>query len=93
MKKKLYKKTVLDIQKCVSESVKKQIPALDYIMETATMSPTDKIFYEAYKKYGTRNHTWQDFRDMFHGDINLMQRTVRGWKTWDEINTMSFNLN
>lgn len=91
MKQKLYKKTVLNIQKRVSESVKKQVPALDYIMDTANMSPTDKIFYEAYKKYGTRNHTWQDFRDMFNGDVNLMCRTVRGWKTWDEINTMSFN--
>ncbi len=62
-------------------------PILDIIMEIDKMSETDKIFYEAYKKYGNRNHTWQYFKAMFHGNVENMQTTVKHWKTWTEINS------
>lgn len=88
MKTKLYQKGIANIRLLVAQSIERQIPTLDYIMGFDKMSPTDKIWYEAYKKYGNRNHTWQDFRDMFYGDLNTMQKTVKNWKTWDEINNL-----
>ena len=79
MKTKLYQKGIANIRLLVAQSIERQIPTLDYIMGFDKMSPTDKIWYEAYKKYGNRNHTWQDFRDMFYGDLNTMQKTVKNW--------------
>lgn len=70
----------------IIQASKTQTPFLDYIMQVEKMSPEDKLFYEAYKKYGNRNHTWQDFKAMFNGDIANMQATIKHWKTWDEIN-------
>lgn len=70
----------------VKELVLNQLPTLDSIMQADKMSPEDRVFYEAYKKYGNRNHTWQDFKAMFNGDIATMQATVKHWRTWDEIN-------
>ena len=70
----------------IIQASKTQTPFLDYIMQVEKMSPEDKLFYEAYKKYGNRNHTWQDFKAMFNGDIATMQKTVKHWRTWDEIN-------
>lgn len=83
-----YKKAIDKIHDIVGQAVTRQIPTLDYIMGVANMSETDKVWYEAYKKYGNRNHTWQDFKDMFYGDIQTMQKTVVNWKTWDEINDL-----
>ena len=89
MKTENYKKAVQNIFQRVGQTVTKDIPTLDYIMNVDAMSDTDKIFYEAYKKYGNRNHTWQDFKEMFHGDVATMQKTVKNWRTWDEINTQA----
>lgn len=87
-----YEQAIERIHDRVGESVTRQIPTLDYIMNVADMSPTDKLFFDAYKKYGIRNHTWQDFKDMFKGDLEAMNKTVRHWKTWDEINELSQQL-
>ena len=81
-----YRKAISKVYKLIGQAVTSRIPTLDHIMGVENMSKTDKIWYEAYKKYGNRNHTWQDFRDMFYGDIQTMQKTVVYWKTWDEIN-------
>ena len=86
MKTEIYNKATENIHKIVMESVMLQIPTLDYIMGVENMSENDKIWYNAYKKYGNRSHTWTDFRDMFNGDIEIMQKTVAHWKTWDQIN-------
>ncbi len=86
MKTEIYNKATENIHKIVMESVMLQIPTLDYIMGVENMSENDKIWYNAYKKYGNRGHTWTDFRDMFHGDIETMQKTVAYWKTWDQLN-------
>lgn len=88
MKQNIYKKAIYNIWDRAWEAVDRQIPALDYIMGIANVSETDKIFYKAYKKYGNRNHTWQDFKAMFNGDVNIMQKTVKHWKTWDEFNNI-----
>lgn len=88
MKQDIYKKATDKILDLSWEAVYRQIPALDYIMGVANMSETDKFFYEAYKKYGNRNHTWQDFKAMFNSDVNIMQNTVKHWKTWDEFNNI-----
>ncbi len=88
MKKELFENASQNIQKLLIQSVKKQIPTLDYIMQVDKMSPEDRVFYDAYKKYGNRNHTWQDFKAMFNADIKLMQSTVKNWNTWDELNAM-----
>ena len=93
MKKEAFENASQNIQKLIIQSVKKQIPTLDYIMQVDKMSPEDRVFYDAYKKYGNRNHTWQDFKAMFNGDIELMQSTVKNWKTWDEINTIYTKFN
>ena len=86
MKKQQFESAQRNIQKQIIQSVIHQIPTLDSIMQVDKMSPDDKVFYETYKKYGNRNHTWQDFKTMFNGDIAAMQKTVQHWKTWDEIN-------
>ncbi len=88
MKTETFENASKNIQKQIIQSVKKQIPTLDYIMQVDKMSPEDRVFYEAYKKYGNRNHTWQDFKAMFNGDTELMQSTVKNWRTWDELNTI-----
>lgn len=88
MKTESYNKAIDKVHALVGESVTKQIPTLDHIMDVEHMSESDKIWYEAYKKYGNRNHTWQDFKDMFYGDMQTMQKTVANWKTWDEINDL-----
>lgn len=62
------------------------ISPLDYIMETDKMSERDQAWYELYKRYGCRNHTWQDFRDMFNNDLGTACKTVKHWMTWDQIN-------
>ena len=72
----------------VKESLQQEIPTLAHVMNVKNMSETDKIFYEAYKKYGHRNQTWQDFKLMFNGNVRAMQDRVKSWKTWDEINEM-----
>ncbi|MFQ6759864.1 MAG: hypothetical protein ACLRFM_00460 [Alphaproteobacteria bacterium] len=88
MKTESYKKAIDKIHDIVGQAVTRQIPTLDYIMGVEKMSETDKVWYEAYKKYGNRNHTWQDFKDMFYGDMQTMKKTVVNWKTWDEINDL-----
>lgn len=88
MKTEIYNKAIDKVHALVGESVTKQIPTLDHIMDVEHMSESDKIWYEAYKKYGNRNHTWQDFKAMFYADIQNMQKTVANWKTWDEINDL-----
>jgi len=86
MKTEQFENAINDIHGRVKELVLNQLPTLDGIMQVDKMSPEDKVFYEAYKKYGNRNHTWQDFKAMFNGDIATMQATVKHWRTWDEIN-------
>ncbi|MDE6478378.1 MAG: hypothetical protein K2L94_03985 [Alphaproteobacteria bacterium] len=86
MKTDSYTKAIDNIYNRIGHAVVQGIPTLDHIMGVENMSEADKIWYEAYKKYGNRNHTWQDFRDMFYGDVDVMQKTVVHWKTWDEIN-------
>ena len=86
MKKEQFESAQKNIQKQIMQSVIQQIPTLDSIMQVDKMSPEDRVFYEAYKKYGNRNHTWQDFKAMFNSDITNMQATIKHWKTWDEIN-------
>ena len=86
MKTEQFENAINDIHSRVKELVMNQLPTLDGIMQVDKMSPEDKVFYEAYKKYGNRSHTWQDFKAMFNGDIATMQKTVKHWKTWDEIN-------
>ena len=81
-----FENAINDIHSRVKELVMNQLPTLDGIMQVDKMSPEDRVFYEAYKKYGNRNHTWQDFKAIFNGDIATMQKTVKHWKTWDEIN-------
>ena len=88
MKTESYNKAIDKVHALVGESVTKQIPTLDHIMDVEHMSESDKIWYEAYKKYGNRNHTWQDFKAMFYADIQNMQKIVANWKTWDEINDL-----
>ncbi len=88
MKTENYKIAIDKIHNTVGQAVVQQIPTLDHIMGVKNMSPTDKIWYDAYKKYGNRNHTWHDFRDMFYDDLTVMQNTVKHWKTWDEINNL-----
>lgn len=70
----------------IIQANKTRTPFLDYIMQIEKMSPEDKLFYEAYKKYGNRNHTWQDFKAMFNDDLDTMYASIKHWKTWDEIN-------
>lgn len=86
MKKEQFDIATQDIHSRVKELVLNQLPTLDGIMQADKMSPEDRVFYGAYKKYGNRNHTWQDFKAMFNGDIATMQATVKHWRTWDEIN-------
>ena len=86
MKTEQFENAINDIHSRVKELVMNQLPTLDGIMQVDKMSPEDRVFYEAYKKYGNRSHTWQDFKAMFNGDIATMQKTVKHWKTWDEIN-------
>ena len=86
MKKEQFESAQRNIQKQIFQSALHQMPTLDSIMQVDKMSPEDKVFYEAYKKYGNRNHTWQDFKAMFNSNIKNMQTTVKHWKTWDEIN-------
>lgn len=86
MKTEQFENAINDIHGRVKELVMNQLPTLDGIMQVDKMSPEDRVFYEAYKKYGNRNHTWQDFKAMFNGDIATMQKTVKHWRTWDEIN-------
>ena len=86
MKKEQFESAQKNIQKQIMQSVIQQIPTLDSIMQVDKMSPEDRVFYEVYKKYGNRNHTWQDFKAMFNSDITNMQATIKHWKTWDEIN-------
>ncbi len=86
MKKEQFDIATQAIHSRVKELVLNQLPTLDGIMQVDKMSPEDRVFYEAYKKYGNRNHAWQDFKAMFNGDIATMQKTVKHWKTWDEIN-------
>ena len=86
MKTEQFENAISDIHSRVKELVMNQLPTLDGIMQVDKMSPEDRVFYEAYKKYGNRNHTWQDFKAMFNGDIATMQATVKHWRTWDEIN-------
>lgn len=86
MKKQDFDIATQQVLKKVRRSVFKQLPTLDLIMNVDKMSDDDKVFFEAYKKYGNRNHTWQDFKSMFNGDIKQMQKTVKNWHTWDEIN-------
>ena len=62
------------------------LSVLDYIMGVEKMSERDRAWYDLYKSYGNRNHTWQDFRDMFNDDIVLACKTLQGWKTWEQIN-------
>lgn len=81
-----YKKAIDNIHNRVRYAVTTHMPTLDHIMGVENMSEADKIWYEAYKKYGNRNHTWKDFRDMFYGNVDVMHKTVAHWKTWDEIN-------
>ena len=61
---------------------------LDYLMDVEHMSERNKVWYEIYKRYGSRNHTWQDFRDMFNDNLVDACKTVRNWKTWDQINAL-----
>ena len=89
MKKELYEQAKERLRHLVVASVAYEIPTLDHIMGVDKMSDSDKVFYAAYKKYGNRNHTWQDFKAMFNGDIKRMQETVKHWRTWDEINKYS----
>lgn len=84
-----YKNAIAKIYQRVGETVIRDIPTLNYIMNVDSMSDTDKIFYEAYKKYGNRNQTWQDFKAMFNGDVERMHETVKNWKDWDERNRMN----
>lgn len=86
MKTEQFENAINDIHSRVKELVMNQLPTLDGIMQVDKMSPEDRVFYDAYKKYGNRSHTWQDFKAMFNGDIATMQKTVKHWKTWDEIN-------
>ncbi len=90
-----FENAINDIHSRAKELVMNQLPTLDGIMQVDKMSPEDRVFYEAYKKYGNRNHTWQDFKAMFNGDIATMQKTVKHWRTWDEINdalSQAYNL-
>lgn len=86
MKKEQFDIATQDIHSRVKELVLNQLPTLDGIMQADKMSPEDRVFYEAYKKYGNRNHTWQEFKAIFNGNIATMQATIKHWKTWDEIN-------
>ncbi len=88
MKKEQFDIATKEIHSRVKELVLNQLPTLDGIMQVDKMSPEDRVFYEAYKKYGNRNHTWQDFKAMFNGDIATMQETIKHWKTWDKINDL-----
>lgn len=87
MKKEQFDIATQDMHNRVKELVLNQLPTLDGIMQADKMSPEDRVFYEAYKKFGNRNHTWQEFKAMFNGDIATMQATINHWKTWDKINT------
>lgn len=86
MKKEQFDIATQDIHSRVKELVLNQLPTLDGIMQADKMSPEDRVFYETYKKYGNRNHTWQEFKAIFNGNIATMQATIKHWKTWDEIN-------
>ena len=88
MKKDAYEKAKQKILRLSEESVIPGVHSLDYVMGVKDMSETDRIFYEAYKLYGNRDHTWQYFKQMFKGDVQQMQKTVKNWKTWDEINKL-----
>lgn len=66
---------------------------LDYMMGIEDMSERDRVWYELYKHYGNRNHTWQDFRDMFNDDLVTACKTAMHWKTWDQINAMRHQSN
>ena len=66
---------------------KSNSPILDYVMGVERMSERDRAWYELYKQYGNRNHTWQDFRDMFNDDIISACKTVANWHTWKQANT------
>jgi len=86
MKKDIYTKAKKKIIDLAEESVIPGVHSLDYVMGVKDMSETDRIFYEMYKLYGNRDHTWQYFKEMFNGDVQKMRETVKNWKTWDEIN-------
>lgn len=86
MKKQDFDIATQQVLKKVRRSVFNQLPTLNLIMNVDKMSDDDKVFFDAYKKYGNRNHTWQDFKSMFNGNIKQMQKTVKNWHTWDEIN-------
>ena len=86
MKKEQFDIATKNIVNKIIQTSKTQTPFLDYIMQADKMSDDDRLFYEAYKKYGNRNHTWQDFKAMFDGNINTMYSCIKNWKTWDEIN-------
>ena len=70
----------------VQAATQTKFSILDYLMDVEHMSKSDKAWYELYKQYGNRNHTWQDFRDMFDGDINIAKQTVKNWQTWAQMN-------
>lgn len=97
MKKEFFTKAIQNLQNIAGQffgndsPLLYDIPSLDSVMGVAKMSETDRIFYEAYKKYGHRTHTWQYFKEMFHGDVKNMQKTVEHWKTWEEINKEAHN--
>lgn len=84
-----YRKAITNTFNRVNESVQNQVPILDCMMNVKNMSDTDKIWYRAYKKYGNRAHTWQDFKKMFNSDIKTMRQTVKHWQTWKTINIQS----
>ena len=86
MKTEQFNSATKNIVNKIIQASKTHTPFLDYIMQANKMSADDRLFYEAYKKYGNRNHTWQDFKAMFNGDINTMYSSIKNWKTWNEIN-------
>ena len=67
---------------------KSDSPVLDCVMNVQHMSERDRAWYELYKQYGNRNHTWQDFRDMFDNNLETACKTVANWRTWTEINKL-----
>lgn len=50
-----FENAINDIHSRAKELVMNQLPTLDGIMQVDKMSPEDRVFYEAYKKYGNRN--------------------------------------
>ncbi len=62
------------------------VPSLDTVMKADKMSETDRIWYEAYKKYGNRNHTWQYFRTLHYYYESFLYENIKHWNTREEIN-------